>query len=460
MPKKPLFILIAFFLLLGVALITLIYFQVNLRSLKEEKSDLLSKLASADKEIFQLKSSLKDRETELQKIRKELESLRYPQRLKKALSASQEMINQLSSEINSLKEKIKTLNEERISFKNRAEINAKEVARLLRELQEAKKKMAMLESKGEIFSEGSLSISAGSKESKQTVKELKRQLVKLKEEYQDLLRERNFLKKNIEKYQRELARKRPSKYWEGRIKELSESLKEKEKEKKDLERKISKLKKEKEDLARKLEDQSTKIKELSLLNTKLQEQIVKLTSELSKKSKEYYALEERLNQPSIDKNELLELQERLKIQRERLRTVTYLYNRLKDQLKQLSDILYSKDSELEKKEKEIAQLKDEISYLKVRAETLEEAFKASEENQRRILERLKQVTDLNTNLQEKLGEVSTLLGEEFSSKRIPLKKRGSSTIPLEEKNIDELKKKVEVILRSIQSQDSLGEDFE
>jgi len=460
MPKKPLFILIVFFLLLGVALITLIYFQVNLRSLKEEKSDLLSKLASADKEIFQLKSSLKDRETELQKIRKELESLRYPQRLKKALSASQEMINQLSSEINSLKEKIKTLNEERISFKNRAEINAKEVARLLRELQEAKKKMAMLESKGEIFSEGSLSISAGSKESKQTVKELKRQLVKLKEEYQDLLRERNFLKKNIEKYQRELARKRPSKYWEGRIKELSESLKEKEKEKKDLERKISKLKKEKEDLARKLEDQSTKIKELSLLNTKLQEQIVKLTSELSKKSKEYYALEERLNQPSIDKNELLELQERLKIQRERLRTVTYLYNRLKDQLKQLSDILYSKDSELEKKEKEIAQLKDEISYLKVRAETLEEAFKASEENQRRILERLKQVTDLNTNLQEKLGEVSTLLGEEFSSKRIPLKKRGSSTIPLEEKNIDELKKKVEVILRSIQSQDSLGEDFE
>ncbi len=460
MPKKPLFILIAFFLLLGVALITLIYFQVNLRSLKEEKSDLLSKLASADKEIFQLKSSLKDRETELQKIRKELESLRYPQRLKKALSASQEMINQLSSEINSLKEKIKTLNEERISFKNRAEINAKEVARLLRELQEAKKKMAMLESKGEIFSEGSLSISAGSKESKQTVKELKRQLVKLKEEYQDLLRERNFLKKNIEKYQRELARKRPSKYWEGRIKELSESLKEKEKEKKDLERKISKLKKEKEDLARKLEDQSTKIKELSLLNTKLQEQIVKLTSELSKKSKEYYALEEKLNQPSIDKNELLELQERLKIQRERLRTVTYLYNRLKDQLKQLSDILYSKDSELEKKEKEIAQLKDEISYLKVRAETLEEAFKASEENQRRILERLKQVTDLNTNLQEKLGEVSTLLGEEFSSKRIPLKKRGSSTIPLEEKNIDELKKKVEVILRSIQSQDSLGEDFE
>ncbi|HEC69726.1 MAG TPA: hypothetical protein ENI31_05555 [Candidatus Omnitrophica bacterium] len=452
-------IIIGCILLLGIGGVW-VYFQIKLENLREEKSKLLSKVASADEEISELRSSLKDKEAELIKIRKELESLSYPQRLKKALSASQEMINQLSAEINSLKEEVNSLREEKISWQNRANINAKEVRRLLGELQEAKKKIAQLESSQVLSQPSSISLSERSEREGQKIKDLRIKFAELKKDYRDLLKERNFLRKNIERYQKELSQKKPSKHWQERIEELKDLLKERERERRDLEKKLSELKRGKEGLSKKLEEQSKEIKELSLLNENLQKQIVNLTSQLSEKSKEYYALQNKLTQPKIDENDLAELQERIKIQRERLKTVSYLYNRLKDQLKQLSDILYTKDSELEKKDKEIARLKDEISYLKIKAENLEEAFKASEENQKKILDRLKQVSSLNNTLQEKLGEVSGLLGEELSSKKVSLEGESSKSLTSPEENLNELRKKVEVILRSIQSPDSSGEDSE
>ncbi|MBN2119704.1 MAG: hypothetical protein JW734_01435 [Candidatus Omnitrophica bacterium] len=450
----------------------IIFSGFSLGSLQREKAALLEKVSSYEEKIEQLTASLVDKQAELDDLGDKVDELSYPQRLKRALSAAQDMINSLNSELTSIKAQSDVLRGENFALKNQMQANIKELDTFSSQLQEAKVKILNLESRQDIaFEQEQFNrLKMQIKEKDRQTQSLIRELGELKDRYAQSIKERDFLKKNIERYQKELAGEKPSQFLQRRIEELTRQLEEKDKEKLAFEDKLSSYNKNKDDLIVEIEGYKRDIEELQFRNKSFQDQIVKLNSDLDQKSKAVYDLEEKLKEYQIaGSTESIALQEKVRLQNERLRTVTSLYNRLRDQLKELSDVLYRKDLELDEKEKQITGIKDQISYLKEKSEKLEEAFKSSEENQRKILERLSQTTSLNTALQERLREVSNLLGEDVTLEAEPLTKEKIGQMDLggslqddlsKEEDADELRSKVEVILQSIESGQASGQELE
>ena len=458
--NKKMMIAVALTAALFVGCIGLMYLGVRLDALKQEKKSLLRDFKVIEKELIDLNVTLQDRERQLDRLKEELDGLSHPQRLKQALTAAQGMINTLNSELTNVKAQADILRGENFALKSRVAANTKELDRLVKELQDAKTKIVTLESSQKMaLQEERLSwLDVQVKEKDKNIKSLQRDIGQLKNKYGDIVKERDFLKKNIERYQKELASKKPSEVWQGRIEELTRLLKEKEQEKNELLQRFSRLSKEKDDIDVEIEEYKRNIEELKSVNQNLQGQVLELAADLSRKSNEFSLLQKKVEEMPVqlsgESDELAGLKEHVKIQNERLKTVNSLYDRLKDQLKDLAGILYKKDTDLEEKEQQISDLKKEITHIKVESDDLKEAVADSEVSQKQMNERLTQATNLNTILQERLGEVSDLLGDDaapaaYEQKPVP-PVSASDEAATRQKTTD-LRKRVEVILESIES---------
>jgi len=487
--------------LIGVGLILLLglvyglsYLNTSLNQVREDKDSLLEKFEATDKEITELKLTIEVKEQELAKLKEELSTLSYPQRLKKALSSAQDMINGLNMELAQTKEKWSSLRDENFSLKARLQNNTREINRLLDELQTARVKIKEVASAKQTVTQPDArgDFSEELREKDKRIKVLMQDFEEVNRKYMNLLKEKDTLeRRSFEKLQRELAR-RPSDSLQRRIEELDRSLQEKEKERLNAELKLTQLVRQRDSLSAKLDKYNERIQELTLLNSNLQNQLLKFTSDLRQKDQDIQKLKDQLladkGKPK-DEAEIFELQEKLNIQRERLGMVTTLYNRLKAQLKEFSEILSIKDSQLEKKDKQIEGLKEEASYLKIKSESLEEAFEESQKNQRAIMQRLSQMTNINTSLQDRLTEVSFLIKKEALGEQIdpsqsyqraeavpglPEDILGEKepayefkdnlgnilgSIQNEKESTEDIKRRVEVILQSVESDDFFEEDF-
>ena len=480
--------------MLLVAVYAFSYLNISLNKSKEEKDVLSQKLDESNKEISQLKVSLGGKEQELVRLNQELSSLSYPQRLKAALSAAQDMINSLNMELSRTKEKWSSMSDENFSIKARLQSNTKEVSRLLDELQDARVKIKELVSTKDIVSSSDISgdFDAKLREKEREMQDLKQNLEDLNNKYKDLLEEKDSLTKDAGRFQQQLARA-PAGSLQAKIDALNRALEDKEREKMNFEFKLAEFTRERDSMSFRVESYNNKIQELTLLNSNLQSQLVKLTSDLRVKDTDIKQIESKF-QASTSKAsgdvEIMELKERLDIQRERLKTVTILYNKLKGHLREFSEILYAKDSQLADRDKQIETLKEEASYLKIKSESLEEAFKESQKNQRAVMQRLSQVTNLNSTLQDRLDEVSFLLKrdalqgksatgksynqgnlsstyyEDISAEKASADELGDRLSGLVgsfesgRDSTEDLKRKVEVILQSVEGAGSFEEEFD
>ena len=151
------------------------------------------------------------------------------------------------------------------------------------------------------------------------------------------------------------------------------------------------------------------------------------------------------------------------VQKESLNRTTFLYERLREQLKEVASILSHREKELQAKDKEMDTLKTEISSLKLKFSNLERSFQQYREKQEVIKEELFKVKNLNRILRERLTGAPDFLSDQvlpqsleeeiiIEKPALGEKKKETSASYLEQeyeekKKVDELRKRVEVILR-------------
>jgi chromosome segregation ATPase len=156
-----------------------------------------------------------------------------------------------------------------------------------------------------------------------------------------------------------------------------------------------------------------------------------LNKKISQKEDEKKNLEENILKTNLAKTSLEEELERKKQQLDELND---FYAGLKTQIIQFSSLLSEKEAELREKEKQSQDLKTEIAYQESKVTNLERDLVDTKERQKKILENISQVTNINAELQQKLSGVAQSLEQE------DLKQEE------EKKKAEELKRKVEVIL--------------
>lgn len=186
----------------------------------------------------------------------------------------------------------------------------------------------------------------------------------------------------------------------NRIKDLQDKLLRKDNQ-------ITELNSSKDNLARQLQEANAKLTILTSANDSLGKQVEELN--ISKKSLEG------------------ELKQKIPPDLENINT---LYNNLKTQLSQLSDLLMHKELELDNNRKEITTLEEGLSSLQSKYQDLETELTLTQQQQKRMVDALNKAATINTSLQQSLVGLSQSITQEEESK---------------EKARD-LKSKVEVIL--------------
>ncbi len=162
----------------------------------------------------------------------------------------------------------------------------------------------------------------------------------------------------------------------------------------------------------------------------LQRNLDYLNQQLAKKEDEKKSVESRLLQLDALKSNA---QEELLKQKAHVAEVDLLYNSLRAQISQLSEVLSDRDRELDRRKQEVATLKGEIANLKTRSDKLEEELVSTSLRQKKTLDDLAAAVRLNAVLQERMSGVSGI-----SSVSEPLAK--------DKENAYDLKRKIEVIL--------------
>jgi chromosome segregation ATPase len=195
----------------------------------------------------------------------------------------------------------------------------------------------------------------------------------------------------------------------------------------------------------------------------LRKRIIELTSSLRKKNREALELKKKLevsektcsvlaennrylaqgtkeldsarlrlfNELQDARNQLLKQTEKINEQSRTFEELNIANQEFRKQVAQLSGILTKRELELASREKETEEIKAKISDLEAKRADLENQLSAVGNEQKRAVDVLNEVMQLNTTLQEKLTQFSQ-----------PLKERE------EKEKAEELKRKVEVILNS------------
>ncbi len=164
----------------------------------------------------------------------------------------------------------------------------------------------------------------------------------------------------------------------------------------------------------------------------LEKNLESLNHQLTKKEEEKKALENKLSQVTTLKDAS---QDELTRQKQNFEDVSVLYNNLKAQMAQISDLLTQKEIDLDQKRREISALNDEVANLRKRVASVENELTETKDRQKKTIDDLAQAVRLNSALQERIIGVSASLDASVPA-----------AVAKEKKTAEELKKKVEVIL--------------
>ncbi len=393
----------------------------------------------------QLDVALEEKDNDIKRLNKELFELAYPARLKNALSNAQDTIKRINKETAVLKKEKRKLGSMNISLKTRVQNSSKETSRLLKEIDALRKGISAVDRQAPEPSNAKISTKLKREliRKEKDLKLLKRQFDKLQENYSQSSAERDKLYKELKQIQKEYrSRRNFQDVRESELKILENKLKKAEGEKKRFKNELDKAIKSKH----RLEDEV----------------------DSAKREKEKAIEELRTKRPLAEvaaSGRMDSLRGRIIIQQERLDRVTTLYDRLKEQLKEVSQIVSRREEELHGRDREIDILRDEVSYFKLKVSNLNNILREAKKNQDILVGKLSELNNLNDVLRERLAEVSglmskgnlpdSLLTEDFAiagpypkDKREQIIKLYPEKEEKEETRVRELKKRVEVILQS------------
>ncbi|OPX30302.1 MAG: hypothetical protein B1H08_02070 [Candidatus Omnitrophica bacterium 4484_171] len=462
--------------LVGITIIALAlgynFLKVNMALEKniERNATLENKLSKTNSQLEEIKKDLGEKNNQISTLKKELDELSYPARIKSALSAAQNTIAQLNGQINSLRKDKDNLEKENISMRARIQSNGREIVRLLKELQKSRKQLAGIASqnKSSIISSSSETSKKATRKSRE-VASLKKELAALKQQYDKLYYDKNNLERALKKARDNSALKSSSRLWQRKIRKLQDELDNKDEEINRLRARLNMVRKKDEDLQNEISSIKNAQDNLRRLNANLQNKLLKISDVLDKKEAKIKKLETALNYPRRANDEKMDiLRGKVALQNQELGRIKTLYNDLKNQLKEVAKIMSQREAELAAKDKDIETLNDSIAYLKLKLSNMDEALQQSKENQRLVIEKLSEVTNLNKALQERLGEVKGLIGESNAqetiinehsygteSKKFIYGNRGgeyslNNTSSAVKNDANNLKKRVEVILQPSQ----------
>lgn len=294
---------------------------------------------------------------------------------------------------------------------------------------------------------------------RQEIADLKKSLENKEQEGAELKKQINQAQSDIKNYKEELTRTKAG------INELSNELKLVQNDKASLEKINLKINTSLQDATKKditakhsassnvNKSLAEQTKQLDAGRLSLHNQLAKANEQLSQQNELISSLKNNLNsladslaKKEEEKNRLtlglaeintlkLSQEERLKQQEQQLKEINEEYNNQKLQITRLTGILTNKELELDNRGQEVLAFKDEIANLQLRLADLEKELAAARQQQRKVIEDFGEVTKLNVTLQERLGGLSQALGQEAGEK----------------KKAEELKRKIEVILKPTES---------
>ncbi len=459
-----------------------IVFYINLHSAVKEKVIFKNTAKAMKRQLDEVAAALESKEKEVGRINKELKELDYPQKLRAAMTAAQEVIKELNLEVLNLRKTNAALESKNVSLENRLESNSQELKRFIDQTRQSSQRTREMEEALKLLkAKGDDSAQVSTKQKQESA----RALEDLRVRYAEAVKERDSLKVELNLARKALSQQSSSsqaemivqlnasvdekkdqlRQLEGELAELTTSLKaERERYKSQLAAKdqaLAQLKKG----AGNLESSTQRQEEFSQLNTNLKNQISQLSEELKLKEAELGRLEKELKEKNsgADNEEVQILRQKLYTQNEELTKINDLYVRLQEQLKKISAIVAEREIEIAAKEKESNQLQSEIAYLRSRLKYWEEASFQAKNQHEQLLGELGKVLDLNTNLQSRLAEVSNLLNttlkartdelfavEPLDNQREQLRSLQSETQDAKAR-AEQLKKQVEIILKGIQT---------
>jgi len=388
-------------LIISVVIIAILFTGRLSLVLKEKDLELKaskSKLRPLQEELLQAKKSLEDKalqETTLKNQVSELQS--YFKRFNEKIGQSENMIKTLSSALKAAKAENDLLGK----TNRRSETDSSSVTKKLNAAEEHAQSL-----KGRLsrISESNTPLTKRALELSKTIDLKEAEIAKLKQAEASLKDEL------------------------GRIKSLSGQV-------------VTDGSKQFKDYQDKLLQKDNQITELSNAKASLTEQLQGAITKLAAFTNDNDYLAKQVNDLGMSKNsvnsEILDAKtalaykdQELKQKVQELETVNALYNNLKIQLSQLSDMIINKELELNNNRREMITLKAQLNNIQSKYGDLETELNLAKQQQRRTMDELNKVASINSSLQHSLTGLSQSMTQEAEDRE----------------KASDLKKKVEVIL--------------
>ena len=437
--------------------------QLNgqLTQILQEKEKLKEQLSQAKEELLNLRLSLEEKE-------KEINQMSDARVLREALIGAQERIKQLNESLSQIKNEKATLEGANLNMSNRLKNTTQELIRVIEELKLSQNQLKDME-KSQVLplKEKIEELNKLGEKKNEELNKLEQELVELEETKAALVKREERIK-NLESelaerddYQSgaiyasatgqvkrlseilvnkelELDRERAESSdlteklnsMQARISELEESLDKSQLEQSD----IKKLEAEKLSLEYRLREMQVEYAEKADLIDTLQGSLESINQELRSREERNKLITARLAQADISK---AQAEEKFTRQAERLQEVSLLYDELKNQIGQISEVLTEKELELSRRQEEVSFLREEIDILNSRSAKMDRELAEAKERQRRTMDDLVAAISLNKDLQEKLAGGTPVSPEP----------RLSGYDDIEEKReAEEFRRKIEVFL--------------
>jgi chromosome segregation ATPase len=450
-------------------------------SMEEKNVSLESRLRSSAGEISRLLKELDQSREKIQALEKDLKLARAGgfERRERSLSRRSDKQNrEVESELRNLKLDYSKLREERDGLRGQLDsarealeagkANESSLSARLQELagdfrlknnqiRQLQDQVANLKS----ISEKKEELQSLNRELQDQIVELTRQteskeaaIARIEQELQGDIKERD---KKIESLQNEFRELAEVKEEKGKLEDLNKRLK-------DQISRISQELKESQMQTVQLEENLKATNKLEAFNEDLEKRMGELSVVLKDKEREIARLKETLREKektTYGSKEVDVLRNKLYAHQEKLARTEDLYDRLKGQLKDIDSMLTQREIAIAVKEKEIARLQDELAEAESNLSFWEKMSSENKGQQEKLMNELSRALDLNATLQQQLTETSVLLHSKISSSRTEDKRfisesgkpaDSSLTKKLREKEkVEELKKKIEIILKSIEA---------
>lgn len=418
----------------------------RLARILNEKEKLQEELNQAEEELVKLRLSLEEKE-------RAINQMGNANLLRESLIDARERIQQLNQSLNQIKHEKTALEDSNLDMSNRLKNSTQELIRVVEDLKLSQNQLKDMEKTQVLpLKERIDELNKFRQEKNQELSRLEEELVRL-EELESALAQKE---KRIKYLESELAQKddyqTDTLYGsaKGQIKRLSEILISKELEldksrkelldsKEELNRlqarivqseedlqksqlsqdEIKKLEAEKFSMEYRLREAQVELAQKEGLIGSLENELESLNQEIAKQEQEKELITSRLARTDLGR---AQAEDKLTQQAVRLEEINFLYQDLKNQINQISEVLAEKELELNRREEEVAFLKEEVVILNSRSARMEKELAEAKERQQKTMDDLVAAMSLNAALQERLADThpsseSRLSGYDIQDKR-------------------------------------------